>query len=344
MRRLFLCFFFGTLLIHQLNCSGAKHEEVTPETLTEQTTDGSSIIPDGQPDQTLADNLLPESTAETKTESTPEVVADLTPVASDLTINEINAKGEPNDWCEISNRGSQVIDLSEYTISDEPTNPQKRTKFPAGTTIKAGEYKIFEMTDAWPGFKLGSEEELAIFNPKGELIALVKWKDGDSPTGKSFGRIPDATGPFKTLDTPTPAATNKDNGSTPPPQGKLVLNEIFASGTPDWFEIYNAGDGELDLTNYTATDTPTDPATRLAFPTAKKIPPKTYMVFQLDGNDFAFKFGSSEALAIYDPQGNEVAKVEWKELPSGKSYSRSPNGDPSGTWKTTDPSQGQANP
>jgi hypothetical protein len=200
------------------------------------------------------------------------------------------------------------------------------------------------MTDAWPGFKLGSEEELAIFNPKGDLVALVQWKDGDSPTGKSFGRIPDATGAFKTLDTPTPGATNKDNGANPPPIGKLILNEIFASGDPDWFEIYNAGDGELDLTDYTATDTPADPTTRLKFPAATKIPPKSYMIFLLDGKDFAFKLGSSESLAIYDPQGNEVAKVEWKELPSGKSYSRTPNGDPNGTWQVTDPTQDKTNP
>jgi hypothetical protein len=140
MHRLLLCLFLGFLLLGQLNCSGAKTQETTAETIA----DGSSTTPDGQPEQNTTRDGQPDQNPpteatpqpETKTEhspeSTPETIVDLAPVNSDLILNEINAKGEPNDWCELFNRGNQDIDLSDYTISDEPTNPQKRTKFPPG--------------------------------------------------------------------------------------------------------------------------------------------------------------------------------------------------------------------
>ena len=97
-------------------------------------------------------------------------------------------------------------------------------------------------------------------------------------------------------------------------------------GAPKSGQIYNAGNGELDLTDYTATDTPDDATTQQKFPAGKKIPAGGYMVFQLKDIDFGFNFKSTESLAIYDAKGKEIDKVSWTSLPDGESYGRLPDG------------------
>ena len=131
-----------------------------------------------------------------------------------LVINEVAAAGEPVDWFELLNSSSRAIDLSGVGYTDDLTQPLKAT-FPAGTTLAAGALLRVDVDDAGAGFKLGSDEALGVFTPGGLMIDEVDWAQGDSPAGKSFGRIPDGSGPFKTLDSPTPGQLNQDNVVTP---------------------------------------------------------------------------------------------------------------------------------
>ena len=50
---------------------------------------------------------------------------------------------------------------------------------------------------------------MGIWLADGTGVARVDWEEGDSPGGQSYARIPDATGDFQTVDTPTPAAANQ---------------------------------------------------------------------------------------------------------------------------------------
>ena len=126
-----------------------------------------------------------------------------------LVINEVAAKGDPLDWVELHNASQVPIALDGFEMADDLTDAGKRVPFPAGTVIGPGEYLQFSLDkEAWPGFALGSDEELGIWLLDGTLVASVDWEDGQSGTGESYARVPDVTGSFETVDSPTPGAAN----------------------------------------------------------------------------------------------------------------------------------------
>ena len=131
------------------------------------------------------------------------------PMDIGLVINEVAAKGDPLDWFELYNSLPDPIALFGFTVADDLTDSSKRVAFPDGTVIQPGQYLQFQLDkDGWPGFALGSDEELGIWLLDGTLIASIDWNEGQSNEGQSYARIPDATGDFQTVDSPTPGAAN----------------------------------------------------------------------------------------------------------------------------------------
>ena len=127
-----------------------------------------------------------------------------------LVINEVSAKGDPLDWFELHNVSSEPVELGGFVFADDLSDAGKRVAFGAATTIAPGEYlQIALDSDGWPGFALGSDEELGVWRADGSLVDSVDWDDGESPDGHSYARVPDATGDFRTVDNPTPGAANQ---------------------------------------------------------------------------------------------------------------------------------------
>ncbi|MDE0496414.1 MAG: CotH kinase family protein [Acidimicrobiaceae bacterium] len=126
-----------------------------------------------------------------------------------LVINEVAAKGDPLDWFELHNASRVPIALDGFEMADDLNDIGKRVPFPAGTVIGPGEYLQFSLDkEGWPGFALGSDEELGIWLLDGTLVASVDWDEGQSGAGQSYARVPDVTGRFETVDTSTPGAAN----------------------------------------------------------------------------------------------------------------------------------------
>lgn len=133
-----------------------------------------------------------------------------TPLDVGLVINEVAAKGDPLDWFELHNASRVPIALDGFEMADDLTDVGKRVPFPAGTVIQPGAYMQFSLDkDGWPGFALGSDEELGIWLLDGTLVASVDWAEGQSGADQSYARVPDVTGRFETVDSPTPGAANQ---------------------------------------------------------------------------------------------------------------------------------------
>lgn len=130
-----------------------------------------------------------------------------------LVINEVAAAGTPADWFELYNGTGQAIELSNFTFTDDATDPTQG-HFPAGSTLPAQGYFLQEVSDEATGFKLGSDEALYLFGPAREAVDEVDWREGESPVGTSYGRLPNGSGPFQTLLTPTPGAANRSASDT----------------------------------------------------------------------------------------------------------------------------------
>jgi len=139
-----------------------------------------------------------------------------------IVINEIMADndntvtgplGNFSDWIELYNTKTSQTDISGMYLTDDPDNPMK-WEIPEGTVIGPGEYLIIwaDGNDAQEGlhapFRLDANgEAVALYTCDGEgLIDSVTY--GKQLRDTSYGRIPDATGTWTHLRTPTPNSTN----------------------------------------------------------------------------------------------------------------------------------------
>jgi hypothetical protein len=121
---------------------------------------------------------------------------------------------EYNDWIELYNNSNAAVDLSGYHLSDVVSDPAKWT-FPAGTIINANEFLIVwadndtnQVTGLHAHFKLSaSGESVILSNPSLQVIDEISFPS--QSTDQTFGRYPNGTGPFATLN-PTFNTTNSE--------------------------------------------------------------------------------------------------------------------------------------
>ncbi len=127
-----------------------------------------------------------------------------------LIINEVAARGEPLDWFELHNASQEPVEMAGLVLADDLNDLSRRVAFPADMVIDAGAYQLIQLDkNAWPGFALGSGEELGIWTADGLLVDLIDWEDGQSAAATSLARLPDVIGDFQTVDQPTPGAPNR---------------------------------------------------------------------------------------------------------------------------------------
>ena len=123
-----------------------------------------------------------------------------------------------------------------------------------------------------------------------------------------------------------------------------VINEIMSVNTttiqdrdgdyPDWIEIYNPGDSEVDLTGYGLSDNPSEPLKWL-FPKTTIQPGKFKLIFTSDKNYLTennylhtnFKIKSDgETLLLSDSTGFVIDQVMTIKTLSDQSWGRQPDG------------------
>jgi hypothetical protein len=268
--------------------------------------------------------------------------------------------GDRDPWLELYNSGSGSIDLSSYYLSDDYANLTK-WPFPAGTSLTAGQFRVVWLdneTGETSGAHLhanfrASSTSGSVFLTKvsGSVTSVVDYLNYNTiNTDRSYGAYPDGT-PTKRLNFyyATPAAPNDASYPGTP----VFINEWMADNSSvvdpadgdydDWFELYNAGPTDIDLSGFRLTDTAANP--KWTVPVGTIIPAGGHLLIWADEElnqnspgslhaDFKLSLGG-EAILLYAPNGNLVDSVSFGQQTNNISQGRWPDGNSELYFMTT---------
>ena len=282
---------------------------------------------------------------------------------STIVINEIesDAPNQGNDWVEITNIGSEEINISGWYLCDdkgiERKQEGKTTALPEGSILKPGEFLVFEETQNFD-FGFGKSDTAILYNAADEEM------DRYSYTNVAIGTWSrQADGSFGDANA-TPGAKNESPDTSQPtlPELKksIILNEINSS--PDnWVELMNTGNETLDLSGYELRDNSDDH--RWRFPDKSTLKSGEFLIVEADSKglvydnqtqtfvegtfESAIGIGSGDAIRLYDKSGTLLDEYQWTEHASYEgdafkaSYGRYPDG--TGSFCLTKETKGLAN-
>lgn len=132
--------------------------------------------------------------------STPGAANDCSPIR----INEVDSKGaEPLDWIELTNAGTETVDISGYILRDN--DDAHAVVIPNGTTLQPGTFVTIDV-DVQGGFGLGAADAARLFAPDGTtLLDQTSWSEH---ADTSWARCPDGLGEFEVAASVTKGAPN----------------------------------------------------------------------------------------------------------------------------------------
>ena len=258
---------------------------------------------------------------------------DLVPGA--IVMNEIYSRGTNNDpdWIELYNSSDQGVDVSGYLIYDNGGQSGSKPKkaLPDGTVISGQGFLVIVVDDTAAGsFGLSSNGETVwLEDNTGQIIDQTIFPALE--VNQSYGRFPDG-GDWQVLNRITRGASNNVIiGSV------IVMNEIYSRGSnddPDWIELYNTSDQEVDVSGYLIYDNGGQSGSKpkKALPSGSLIPPKDFLVIVVDDtSNSGFGLSSDgEEVWLEDNQGFIIDQVTFPALLTNQSYGRLPDG---GEWQ-----------
>ncbi len=296
------------------------------------------------------------------------------PEMPQVIINELSARaldGGP-DWVELYNPGEEQVDLSAWILTDSDTEAHRSE---LGGSLAPGAFLLL-IKDQEFDFGLGSADSVLLFNAQGVLVDMTAWEEEQAPEGQSWGRIPDATGPFQTLEVPSPGAPNIpnaegcgdgivqegeecDDGNLESGDGcseictdedpveplySVVINEVMiqdAEGGPDWVELYNFGEEGVDLNAWILTDSDIE-GHRYNLPVEAYLEPRGFLLLSR-GTEFDFGLGGEDELHLFDAEGQVVDELAWVDGsgPETQTWGRLP--DAQGPFQNLSPTPGAPN-
>lgn len=239
-----------------------------------------------------------------------------------LVINEINSS--PDDWVELMNLGQAELDLTGFELRDN--SDDHRWQFPTGTTLAAGELLLVkadsaglvydDQTDTFvegvfdEAIGIGSGDSIRMYDRAGQLLDSHSWTEHANVHGDesaSWGRYPDGTGDF-VLMPETPGAANDIYAPDVETNG-VVLNEVQSNdpaGGPDWIELANPTDTELDISGILIRDD--DDSHGYVIPEGTVIPAGGFLVITSD--TFGFGLGKDDAVRLFEGE-LLIASTTW---------------------------------
>ena len=266
-------------------------------------------------------------------------------------------QGEKDPWVELINTGGTPIDLSGMYLSDSYTN-LTAWRFPDGAVIAPGEFKVVwvdgdaDLTTAaqWhTSFRVQPAEGAVVLSRlEAGVPQILDYLNYEGmQKDESYGSIPDGQ-PFNRIimSFPTPGGAN--NGASRPlgvrinewmaaNSGFLLDPATVPPSAEDWFELYNPGRTEADLSGYYLTDNLLKP-TQVKIPAGTRIPAGGYLLVWADGlapqflpNDpdlhVSFRLAQSgEELGLFAPDGTMIDGLKFGPQTNNISQGRLPDG------------------
>jgi len=134
------------------------------------------------------------------------------------------------------------------------------------------------------------------------------------------------------------AACSKDDPQEPtidPIPETVAFNELSSTGNPDWIELYNYGEEDVDLEGFIVFDVE---ASKYALPSGHILKPGDFLILNCDdqgtGLNLPFKLSSlGESITLQRPDGKMIDHVVFPAMDNGQTYARFPDG--SGQWEVT---------
>lgn len=242
------------------------------------------------PDGTGSFVLMPESAGEPNSWYAPAVV-----------INEVESNSDDTDWVEVYNPGTEAVDISGWYLFDNDPTGHAGDIIPVaeGTVLEPGAFYVFD-TNTHFTFGLGKEDSVTIYNADGVVIASFSWEAHASGV---YARIPDGTGEFVDFETST---KGKANVVVSP----VVINEVQSNdpnGGPDWIELANPTDADLDISGIVIKDD--DDTHEYAIPEGTVIPAGGFIVFT--DEEFGFGLGKGDAVRLFE-NGLLIGSTTWE--------------------------------
>jgi len=115
----------------------------------------------------------------------------------------------------------------------------------------------------------------------------------------------------------------------------VAFNEVNSTGNPDWIELYNYGDEDVDLKGFKVFD---KEESIYSLPAGHILKPGDFIILNCDdqgtGLNMPFKLTSlGESITLQRPDGKMIDHVVFPTMNNGQTYSRFPDGN--GTWQVT---------
>lgn len=154
------------------------------------------------------------------------------------TITVADQDGEFDDWIELFNKSAVAIDISDWILTDNPSNLDKY-RIPAGTVMPPQSYLIIwadedgKQNGFHANFKLSAAgEELFLLDPGGLQVDKVNF--GQQEPDKAYARKPNGTGSFVIQY----ATFNKNNdGLTRNNNSDIVKFNAYPNPARNWVNI-----------------------------------------------------------------------------------------------------------
>ena len=256
-------------------------------------------------------------------------------------------------WLELLNTSTNSLSLDGYTLSKNYTN-LNQWAFPTGTVLLPGEFRVV-FADGRPAFTSGTNLHTTlrldptngalVLSKAGQLLDYINYTNmlpgvsrGSTPDGQLFDR--------QLFYFVTPGTTN--NPSPVP----VAINEWLASNTgtlldpstgtyEDWFELYNFGGVQVNLSGFYLTDDNNTPK-KWRIPDGILMPPQSFLFCWADGDTTgtnllgnalhtSFKLSKSGGeIALYSPDSIKVDKVSFGPQFNNVSQGKYPDGNAAG--------------